>query len=345
MSQKTIRSIAPLRLGLGGGSSDLSQFVARFGGEVLNATIDKYVHASLVPHDNGKITIHSEDYGTTLEYNAHEELPYNSELDLVCAVINRMRRDYVDRIPNCGFDIYLRSDAPPGAGLGTSSTVCVAILGLFKEWGKLDLDKYEIAKLAWSIEREDMKMAGGKQDQYAAVFGGFNMMYFKKNGDVLVVPLKIPRATLLELQNNLLVIYSGNTHKSGDIIKSQTPKSEEKFRWIMHIRDIAHAMVEDILAKDLENFGELMSMEWGYKKMLSDKVSTPELDNLADIAKENGAVGVKITGAGGGGMFLIYHDKFRRQDIIDEMSVLGCERIDYSFSFKGLQTWSVNNGR
>ena len=342
---KQIRSIAPLRLGLGGGSSDLAQFIHKYGGEVLNATIDKYVHASLVPHDNGKITIHSEDYGTTKVYDVNADLPYNSELDLVCAVINRMRKDYADEIPKCGFDLYLRSDAPPGAGLGTSSTVVVAVLGLFNEWGRLGLGRYELAHLAWSIEREDMKMAGGKQDQYAAVFGGFNLMYFMKNDDVLIIPLKIPRATLLELQNNLLLIFSGSTHKSGDIIKSQTPKTKDKFNWIMHIKNIAQAMVEDMLAKDLQNFGELMTMEWRYKKQLSEKVSNPHLEELADLALKNGATGLKITGAGGGGMFLIYQQGFNRNNIIKSMEELECTKIDYSFTFKGLQTWSVNNGR
>lgn len=342
---KVIRSIAPLRLGLGGGSSDLAQFIHRYGGEVLNATIDKYVHASLIPIDNGKITIYSEDYGTKRIYDVDSELPYDSELDLVCAVVNRMRRDYAEQLPKCGFDLYLRSDAPPGAGLGTSSTVVVAVLGLFNEWGRLDLGRYALAHLAWSIEREDMKMAGGKQDQYAAVFGGFNMMYFKKNDEVLITPLKIPRATLLELQNNLMLIYSGSTHKSGDIIKSQTPKTEDKFHWIMHIRDIAQAMVEDMLAKDLQNFGELMTMEWRYKKQLSDKVSNPQLEELAEIALRNGATGLKITGAGGGGMFLIYQEGFNRNNIIVPMEELGCKKIDYSFTFKGLQTWSVYNDR
>lgn len=340
---KIVRSAAPLRLGLGGGSSDLAQFAKRYGGEVLNATIDKYVHASLVPHDNGKITIFSEDYGTERQYDASQELPYDSELDLVCAVINRMRRDY--DIPKTGFDLYLRSDAPPGSGLGTSSTVVVAVLGLFNEWARLDLGRYGLSQLAWSIEREDMKMAGGKQDQYAAVFGGFNLMHFKENDETLIVPLKIPRSTLLELQNNLIVVYSGETHTSGDIIMSQTPRTEDKFHWIMHIKQIAQAMVEDILAKDLENFGELMSMEWQYKKCLSEKVSNPHLNDLANKAKENGAVGVKITGAGGGGMFLIYQEGFNRKKIIDALEVEGCRKMDYSFTFKGLQTWSVNNGR
>jgi D-glycero-alpha-D-manno-heptose-7-phosphate kinase len=259
----------------------------------------------------------------------------------VCAVINRVKLDY--KPPNTGFDIYLHSDAPPGAGLGTSSTVVVAVLGLFIHWLKLDLSTYEIAKLAWEIERQDMKMAGGKQDQYAAAFGGINLMYFKPHDETLIMPLKVPESTLLELQNNLLLVYSGSTHKSGEVIMSQTPNSLQKYNWILHIKGIAQAMVEDILVKDLENFAELLSMEWLYKKQLSSKVSNPHLEELANTAMEAGALGLKITGAGGGGMFLIYTRWQKKHNVVKAMTEAGCEVIDYSFRNEGLQTWSVHD--
>jgi len=342
--KRLIRSMAPLRLGLGGGSSDLAPFVRRYGGEVLNATINKCVHATLVPNDSDQILLRSEDYGITREYDSSKALPYDDELDLVCAVINRVRGTKEYNVPKSGFDIYLRSDAPPGAGLGTSSTVVVAILGLFNEWCNIHMGNYQLAHLAWEIERVDMKMAGGKQDQYSAVFGGFNLMYFRQNDEVLIVPLKVPRSTLLELQNNLLLVYSGKTHKSGEIIMSQTPNSLEKFNWILHIKNIAQAMVEDLLAKDLENFGELLSMEWLYKKRLSSKTSNEYLEKLANAAMEAGSIGLKITGAGGGGMFLIYCPWRKRTHIANTMKKQGCKVIDYSFRVKGLQTWSVKYG-
>lgn len=340
-----IRSKAPLRLGLGGGSSDLTQFIQRYGGEVLNATINKWVHATLIPNKNSdKILLHSYDYNITEEYNCKEQLSYNSDLSLVCAVINRVRKGKYS-VPKTGFEIYLHSDAPAGSGLGTSSAVVVAILGLFKEWCNWDLTKYELAELAWQIERIDMKMAGGKQDQYSATWGGFNLMHFKSMEETLIVPLRIPDSTLLELQNNLLLVYSGKTHNSGEIIMSQTPKTDDKFHWILHIKGIAQAMVEDILANDLENFGELLSMEWQYKKMLSDKTSTPELENMCKIALDNGATGIKMTGAGGGGIFLIYCPWKLKQQIAKCMVEAGGKVIDYSFHKEGLQTWSVNNDR
>jgi len=336
-----IHSVAPLRIGIGGGSSDLSQFVHKYGGEVLNVTINKCVYSTLVPRKDDKITIHSEDYDIKDEYDIHKELPYDGELSLVCGTINRVKKDF--DIPNVGFDIYLRSDAPPGAGLGTSSAVVVSILGLFRQWCTLDIKPYELAHLAWSIEREDMKMAGGKQDEYSAVFGGFNVMSFNKDDSVLILPLRIPRNTELELRNNLLLIYSGMTHKSGDIIMSQTPNNEYKFNWINHIKNISHAMAEDILRKDLQNFGELLSLEWEYKKKLSIKVTNAHLEKLYKIAMDNGADGAKITGAGGGGMFVIYANWDKRCKIIKAMEANGCKNIDFNFRQEGLQTWSIRD--
>uniref|UniRef100_A0A6M3JCZ9 Putative GHMP kinase family protein n=1 Tax=viral metagenome TaxID=1070528 RepID=A0A6M3JCZ9_9ZZZZ len=336
-----IHSVAPLRIGIGGGSSDLAQFIHKFGGEVLNVTINKCVYSTLVPRQDEKIKIHSEDYDIKDEYDIHKDLPYNGELSLVCGTINRIKKDF--DIPKIGFDIYLRSDAPPGAGLGTSSAVVVSILGLFRQWCNLDVDRYELAHLAWSIEREDMKMAGGKQDEYSSTFGGFNLMKFHQDDTVTIIPLRIPRNTELELRNNLLLIYSGKTHKSGDIIMSQTPNTEEKFKWINHIKDISHSMVEDILAKDLSNFGELLSLEWEYKKRLSNKVSNEHLENLHKIAMDNGANGAKITGAGGGGMFVIYASWDKRCRIIKAMESKGCKNIDFNFNGEGLKTWSIRD--
>jgi galactokinase/mevalonate kinase-like predicted kinase len=708
MGNRIIRSIAPLRLGIAGGSSDLPSFVERFGGYVLNATINKYVYASLYPRKDERFSIKSEDYGIMVNGDSYERLSYDGNLDLIKAVINRIRAMHTGFLP--GFDITVASDAPPGAGLGTSSTVIVAILGLFREWLSLDLNSYELAKLAWDIERKDMLQDGGYQDQYAACvplgtrilvnsqhgkpiesinvgdsvltynektgkkelkkvlktfkrqarehlllkfdnhnrlqvtpehplyvinkgwvmakdlnigdeviqkkcssvafrtynirindtvrssmsalgwnaqrkttqsellkekhkdiksqyrtsqkltsssrssrskslwrdcssvfnspeyrqkqslagkkryienpnsalkgirkaqevlrnklkdkeyrerwvktmatrlanavpsslekiviniideicpnefayngdarvgvigrkipdfiningkkklievngnywhnkkdhkkrvsefkqlgwetltiwedelkniekvkskiktyvfnpdveiikiteiipkhtketvynievednnnyfaygvlvhncFGGFNFMEFHKDGSVIINPLAIRSWIKCELQHNLLLVYSGMTHRSPELIKEQAVNSEENTKYIQHIKEIAVAAKEDLLTEDLRNFGQILSLEWGYKKKLSNKVSNEVVEAMEEAALEHGAEGLKLTGAGGGGMMIVYADWSKKRNIANALKKLGCQPWDFNWEDNGVYTWSV----
>jgi D-glycero-alpha-D-manno-heptose-7-phosphate kinase len=339
MGNRIIRSIAPLRLGIAGGSSDLPSFVERFGGYVLNATINKYVYASLYPRKDERFSIKSEDYGIIINGDSCESLSYDGNLDLIKAVINRIRLMHTGFLP--GFDITVASDAPPGAGLGTSSTVIVAILGLFREWLSLDLNSYELAKLAWDIERKDMLQDGGYQDQYSSAFGGFNFMEFHKDGSVIINPLAIRPWIKRELQHNLLLVYSGMTHRSPELIKEQAVNSEANTKYIQHIKEIAVAAKEDLLTEDLRNFGQILSLEWGYKKKLSNKVSNEVVEAMEEAALEHGAEGLKLTGAGGGGMMIVYADWSKKRNIANALKKLGCQPWDFNWEDNGVYTWSV----
>ena len=339
MGKRIIRSMAPLRLGIAGGSSDLNSFVREFGGFVLNATITKYVYASLTERTDGQISIKSHDYNIVVNGRAGKRLPYDGNLDLVKAVINRVHVLHPSALP--GFDIVIASDAPPGAGLGASSTVVVAILGLFREWLNLKLNDYNLAKLAWEIERNDLGMAGGAQDMYAACFGGFNFMEFHKDGSVIVNPLRIREWVTRELQHNMLLVYTGLTHVSSDLIKDQEKHTTQNIEYIKHIKNIAVAAKEALLTEDLSNFGQLLSLEWEYKKKLSNKITNEVITAMEDVAMRLGADGLKVTGAGGGGMMIIYADWHKKHDIAKELQKLGCQPWDFTWGRRGVYTWSI----
>jgi len=339
MGKRIVRSIAPLRIGIAGGSSDLPEFQREYGGLVLNATINKYVYATLLPRNDGSISITSHDYNIIVNGRASKLMPYDGNLDLIKAVINRVHILYPKPIK--GFDIIISSDAPPGAGLGTSSTVIVSILGLFREWLDLDLNDYNLAKLACDIERRDLVLAGGSQDQYAAVFGGFNFMEFHKDGEVIVNPLRISEWVLSELQHNILLVYTGLTHTSSDLIKEQSKQTKHNIEYIKHIKNIATAAKEAILTEDLNNFGQLLSLEWNYKKQLSDKVSNEVIEAMEKTAIEAGAEGLKVTGAGGGGMMIVYADWTKKHGIAEALRKLGCQPWDFAWEKKGVYTWSL----
>jgi len=339
MINHKIRSVAPLRLGIAGGSSDLDSFVREHGGFVLNATINKYVYASLIPRTDGKISITSHDYNIIVNGRADKKMPYDGNLDLIKAVINRIHGFHPEAIS--GFDIVVSSDAPPGAGLGTSSTVVVAILGLFREWLDLHLNDYNMARLAWEIERRDLAMAGGSQDQYAAVFGGFNFMEFHTDGSVIVNPLRIREWVRRELQHNMLLVYTGLTHISSDLIEDQEKKTTRNVEYIKHIKGMAIAAKEALLTEDLSNFGQLLSLEWDYKKKLSGKVTNDVIEAMENVALEHGAEGLKVTGAGGGGMMMIYADWQKKHGIAEALRKLGCQPWDFAWGHGGVYTWSI----
>ena len=208
-----LRAKAPLRISYGGGGTDVSPYPEERGGAVLSVTIDKYAYATLIPCSEGNLTVESLDYNTTTIYDKGDNLQYNGKLDLVKAAINVMQ-------PSGGFKLFLHSDAPPGSGLGSSSTMVTALVGLFVHYLKLSLSEYQIAELSYKIERQELGISGGKQDQYAAAFGGFNFIEFLGD-EVVVNPLRIKRETLNELEYRSLLCYTGKTRLSAGILDDQ----------------------------------------------------------------------------------------------------------------------------
>jgi D-glycero-alpha-D-manno-heptose-7-phosphate kinase len=334
-----IRARAPLRVSFAGGGTDVPPFSDEEGGCVLSATISRYAYGSLKSRDDGGIQIESLDYGLKANYSADDRLVLDGNLDLVKAAITNM----VDR--DRGFDLFLHSDAPPGSGLGSSSAMIVCLVGLLAEWRGQRLTDYEIADLAYTIERSDLGIPGGLQDQYAAAFGGFNYIEFMR-GNVVVNPLRIPQSTVNELQYNLLLVFTGQVRLSAHIIEDQVERyrsgASESRDALRRLKVLTGEMKNCLLQRKLDEFGALLHEEWEHKKRMSDRISHPSLDHLYEVARSEGALGGKITGAGGGGYMLLYCPFERKHIIAQRLTDLGCQVASFDFEEAGLQTWRVN---
>ena len=331
-----IRSKASLRISFGGGGTDVSPYPEEKGGAVLSATIDKYAYGTLIPSKSDKIVIKSLDYDIVAKYRA-EDLIFNGELDLVKAAIRKMRIKK-------GVNLFLHCDSPPGSGLGSSSTMVVALVGLFKHWLKKPWTDYEVSELAYRIEREDLGIKGGKQDQYAATFGGFNFIEF--NGPTTVVnPLRISRDIINELAYHLLLCYVGR-RTSKNILKNQinayVQKKEDVVKALDETKKIAFEMKNALLQGCLDEFGRLLHKGWMNKKRFTKTITNPKIDKLYALARKNGAAGGKLLGAGGGGYLLLYCDFEKKHIIAEKLEKNGGNIVDFAFENKGLQTWSVS---
>ena len=335
----TVRSKAPLRISFAGGGTDVPPYPQEKGGVVLSATINKYVYSSLVPlKRNREIKVNSWDYGTEVRYENEEDLKYNGELDLVKSVIKNMK------IVGRGLKIDLHSDAPPGSGLGSSSALVVCLIGLFKHWLNEPLTNYDIAELACKIERGDLGIKGGLQDQYAATFGGFNFIEFQKDA-VIVNPLKISDDIVDELDYNLLLWYTGKRRLSANIIQEQVKgfveKRESVVRAMNDLKDVTIQMKNALLQGRLTDFGRLLHYAWENKKKMARQITAPFIDEMYQAARRKGALGGKILGAGGGGYLLIYAPFERKHGITEELRKLGGQMVDFDFEFRGLRTWEI----
>jgi len=335
-----IRSKAPLRISFAGGGTDVPPYPAHEGGCVLNATIDSFAWGSLRPRQDATIKLESVDLGIRLEYTVGSEMELNGELDLVKGAIRRLGANN-----SHGFEIFLHSDAPPGSGLGSSSALMVALVGLVKEFKNLPLTQYEVADLAYAIEREDLAIRGGLQDQYAATFGGFNFIEFLQDR-VIVNPLRINRDTLNELEHNLLLCYTGNTRRSDEIIKDQTTRFEQHNRDTTDaLRDqkrLAIEMKNVLLRGELNDFGNLLHTAWESKKKLSSRISNCHIDEIYEEARKSGAIGGKVTGAGGGGYLLLYCQFQKKHLVAERLRQLNLIPTEFAFENNGMQTWRVH---
>ena len=307
---------------------------------MLNATIDSYAWGSLRPRQDGRIRIESVDLGISLDCPAQEKLRLDGHLDLVKATILRF-----DAQNSAGFDVFLHSDAPPGSGLGSSSSLIVGLVGLVKEFKGLPLTDYEVAHLAYLIEREDLQIQGGHQDQYASSFGGFNFIEFY--GDrVIVNPLRIHQDTVNELEHNLLLCYTGTTRRSDRIIEDQTQRFERKESDTLYAlreqKQLATDMKNALLSRRLDDFGDLLHSAWESKKHLSPKISNSWIDDMYRTARLHGALGGKITGAGGGGYMLLYCQFEKKHKVAEALKGAGALPTEFAFESRGLQTWRIN---
>jgi len=338
-----IRAKAPLRLGFAGGGTDVSPYSDLFGGAILNATISMCAYATLEPTSDGKIVFNSEDRGEYFEFASAKQLVIDEDLPILKAIYNRIVKDFTGEA--LSFKLTTFVDAPPGSGLGSSSTLVVAILGAFAEWLRLPLGEYDLAHLAYEIERVDLKMAGGKQDQYAATFGGVNFMEFYADDRVIVNPLKIKADYMRELEFNMLLYYTGTSRVSSRIIEAQVQnvldKDEVAVRAMHDLKSHALKMKEAILKGNLDDFGCLLDQSWHHKKNMAKNITNSEVDEVYAAAKNAGAIGGKLSGAGGGGFIVFYCPKTTRYSVTKALEKFNGRLRGYHFEDSGLTTWRV----
>lgn len=338
-----IRSKAPLRLGLAGGGSDVAPYCDIYGGLVLNATINLYAYCSIEENGGDSIAIRSYDADCFEEYPLAGSLAIDGKASLIKGTYNRVMRDF--GLTPSGLTITTWNDAPAGSGLGTSSTMVVCILKAFVEWKALPLGDYEIARLAYEIEREDLCLAGGKQDQYAAAFGGFNYMEFLPDGMVIVNPLKIKRWIVDELEASMLLYFTGRSRSSAEIIREEQRNAAngdiDAIEATHRIKRSAVDMKLAILKGDAAAFARIIGQAWEDKKRMASAISNPVIQEAFDVAMNAGAMAGKVSGAGGGGFIMFIVDPIRRKEVESALSRLNGFVMPFQFTDGGAHGWHI----
>jgi len=340
------RCKAPLRIGLAGGGTDVSPYSDLYGGAILNATLSLYAHATIELLETDTIILQGIDRKEEQQFPEGiqmDSLPVNGTLDLLKGVYNRIRKEYGWQ--RKGFRLSTFVDAPAGSGLGTSSTLVVAIIGVFTEMLKLPLGEYDIAHLAYDIERNDLRLAGGKQDQYAATFGGVNYMEFYKDDKVIVNPLRVKQQYLFELENNLLLYYTATSRESAKIIEVQSRnvvnKKEKSIEAMHQLKHQAQLMKEALLRGRIHEIGDILDFGFRQKQQMAEGISNPFIDDIYERAKKAGATGGKISGAGGGGFMTFYCPAISKYKVMEVLAGLGGHCQPYAFTGHGMSSWTV----
>lgn len=339
-----IRTKAPLRLGLAGGGTDVSPYSEEFGGCVLNATIDMYAYCTIEVTQENKISFYAVDREEYFEAESVEYLEIDNILPLHKGVYNRIMTEF-NNGKILSFKMTTYCDVPAGSGLGSSSTMVVAILKAFVELLNLPLGEYDIAHLAYEIERIDVGLNGGKQDQYAASFGGFNFVEFYENDRVIVNPLRIKNWIINELQASMILYYTGVSRESAKIIDEQCQntriKDEKSLEALHQLKLNALIMKEAILKGDVLKFAQYLGKSWCAKKKTTASISNEYLEAIYVAAIEAGAYAGKVSGAGGGGFMMFVVDPIRKLDVIRQLNKFEGQVMNFHFTTEGTQGWRI----
>ena len=338
-----VRSKAPLRLGLAGGGSDVNPYSDLYGGIILNATINLYAYCTIEETNDNQITIESYDGNCFESYQLTRKFEINGKASLLKGTYNRIMHDFSIPLIACKISTY--NDAPAGSGLGTSSTMVVAILKAFVEWHNLPLGDYEIARLAYEIERKDLNLSGGKQDQYAAAFGGFNYMEFLKNDMVIVNPLKVKRWIIDELEASIVLYFTGRSRSSAAIIdeqKKNTVLGNSKSIDAMHrIKQSAVDMKLAVLKGDMSEFSRILGQAWEDKKKMASAITNPVIEEAFDVATKAGALSGKVSGAGGGGFIMFFVEPTKKIAVVEALEKLDGFTKHFNFTDGGAHGWKI----
>lgn len=333
-----IRSKAPFRVSFGGGGTDMPPYCIEHGGCVINTTIDRHVYISISPREDKKIRVFSIDYNKEIVFNIGDK-DYSGEFELFKGIINVLKIKE-------GFDIITYSELPTGAGMGGSSSLCVALIGAFNEYYNLNFSKYDIAQKACDLERIELNQKGGYQDQFAASFGGFNFIKFSDG--VKITPIQATKEMINELQYCLILCYVGGSHFSSEIqdevLKGYQIEKKSFMEAMQDLKDVAHSMRTIIESNDLSSlykFGDLLHRGWLAKKSLSSKISSKNIENFYLISRKFGVRGGKLLGAGGGGHLLLFSEPDKKYRVIQELEKIGGKIVNFHFNPNGLEVWKI----
>lgn len=338
------RARAPLRLGLAGGGTDVSPYCDMYGGYVLNAAIDRYAYAVIKTLDEPGVRFIAADQCVETVVTAQTPFPLDGKLDLHKAVYNHIVQNFNGSKP-IPLELSTFCDAPAGSGLGSSSTLVVAMIRAFAELLNLPLDDYTIAHMAHQIERVDCGLQGGRQDQYSATFGGFNFMEFYADERAVINPLRIKNWIICELESSLVLYFTGVSRESAHIIADQSSNvksgAADALEAMHGIKREALAMKECLLRGDFPGLVESMRLGWENKKRSAKTVSNPHIDAIYDAAIQAGALAGKVSGAGGGGFMWFFVPTEKRMDVIRTLNGFGGQVSNCHFTKHGTQAWRI----
>ena len=340
-----VRSRAPLRLGLAGGGTDLSPYCDEFGGAVLNFTINRFAYAFIELRNDDKIVFRSSDLGAEEELQLAPQIPADSGLKLHRGVYNRFIAEHNDGQP-LAMTVTSFADAPAGSGLGTSSAIVVAMVDAFRTLFDLPLGLYDVAKLAYKIERVDLSLAGGRQDQYAATFGGANFIEFLPEERVIVNPLRIKHSHVEELEASLVTCFTGKSRESATIVEEQSKqmvaKNSEALEGLHQLKADAIQMKHALLSGNMLELAEILRRSWIAKKSTASAITNSHIDDLFSHAMANGAMAGKVSGAGGGGFMMLLSTPENRPGLVNALRRHGAAADAVHFTLRGCESWIPN---
>lgn len=337
--ERIIRSRTPLRISFAGGGTDVPPYPELYGGAVISTTIDRYAYVTIKKNVTKGLRVISQDYNLLEKFDSISELQIDGKMSLVKAALIQAG------LKKENLDIIIHVDSPPGSGLGSSSAVAVSLIGSFSKYVSEHLSAYQIAERAIHLEREMVGIKGGYQDQYASTFGGFNFIEFKQT--VTVNPLRLKSEVLHELLASLILLDTGKTRLSGNILKKQIQQYEKKdestLKHLNIIKQLVFDVKDSLLKGNVEEIGKMLDEHWTHKKRINKDITNTHIDKIYETAKKNGALGGKILGAGGGGHMLFLCDPDKRHKLVQTIEKMA-SIAKFNFDHVGLQTWTLHDG-
>jgi len=332
-------SKTPVRIAFGGGGTDVEPYCSEYGGFVVNATITNYFRAILNKREDPSIKIFSNDKFTAYRFEKLEDLKLtNINSDIIKAIIYLLQ-------PEFGMDIYLHGEPPKKAGLGASASLCTCLIGGISKLHNIPLNKHEIAEKAFQVEQEILQNSGGRQDQYAAVYGGFNEIQFHGKSDVRVNKINVSDSFMKALEKRIILYYTGEPHTSGNMVSAQVSsylKNKKKSKESLDtLKNIAFQMRDAVKSENIEDLGRLLTKDWREKTEFNPLITTDYMRKLHEIIMKNGGIGGRVCGAGGGGCMFWIVNLHKKEEIISKLNKQAGKPIHFEFISDGLQISNI----